>query len=155
MATARVEEIDRLLGLEAGADDYVCKPYSPKEVVARVKAQLRRYQFMQAAVKTEVKAVKTAAIITLDNNAFKGFFQGIDLHLTVVEFNLLEILLSEPGRIFSRNILMNRLYDDGRIVSERTIDSHVKKLRKKLSQPAGGQEFIRSVYSAGYAFEMH
>ena len=144
MVTARVEEIDRLLGLEIGADDYICKPFSPREVVARVRAVLRR---------TETASTPLDAGLMLDESRILAQWHGTDLNLTSVEFQLLSILASEPGRIFSRSQLMNRIYSDHRVVSDRTIDSHIKKLRKKIDTAAAGQELIHSVYGVGYKFE--
>jgi two-component system, OmpR family, response regulator BaeR len=143
MVTARVEEIDRLLGLELGADDYICKPFSPREVVARVKAVLRRSD----------PKVSFSTDIGLDESTYKASIKGELLELTAVEFQMLKILLSEPGRIFSRNQLMDRIYQDHRIVSDRTIDSHIKKLRKKIAGVSPDQEYIHSVYGVGYKYE--
>lgn len=143
MVTARVEEIDRLLGLEFGADDYICKPFSPREVVARVKAVLRRgSQIAQAD-----------ELLVLDEDRYIATVQGKKLDLTAVEFQLLAILAARPGQIFSRDQLMERIYSDQRIVCDRTIDSHIKKLRKKIAVVAPGLELIRSVYSVGYKYE--
>ena len=144
MITARVEEIDRLLGLELGADDYICKPFSPREVVARTKAVLRRSQGQQT-VQTEG--------LTLNEATYRAVLDGQDLDLTAVEFKLLHYLAANPGRLFSRPQLMERIYPDQRIVSDRTIDSHIKKLRKKIAGAAAGQELIHSVYGVGYKFE--
>ena len=144
MVTARVEEIDRLLGLELGADDYICKPFSPREVVARVKAVLRRAGGGASA---------TAAGLSLDAERYRATLAGQDLGLTAVEFNLLQFLVAHPGRIFSRQQLMDHIYSDQRIVSDRTIDSHIKKLRKKLDEVDPHNELIRSVYGVGYKFE--
>ncbi len=144
MVTARVEEIDRLLGLELGADDYICKPFSPREMVARVRAVLRR---------TGSGNIPVGTGIQLDEATYKAAIAGQTLDLTAVEFQLLKILLSEPGRIFSRNQLMDRIYHDHRIVSERTIDSHIKKLRKKIDGIDADQEYIYSVYGVGYKYE--
>ncbi len=144
MVTARVEEIDRLLGLELGADDYICKPFSPREVVARVKAVLRR---------TTDGFNTPPAGLNLDEARFRADLHGKNIKLTAVEFQLLKILVSEPGRIFSRAQLMDNIYDDHRIVSDRTIDSHIKKLRKKIAEVASGEELIHSVYGVGYKFE--
>ena len=143
MVTARVEEIDRLLGLELGADDYICKPFSPREVVARVKTVLRRSD----------PNVSFSTDIGLDESTYKASIKGELLELTAVEFQMLKILLSEPGRIFSRNQLMDRIYQDHRIVSDRTIDSHIKKLRKKIAGVSPDQEYIHSVYGVGYKYE--
>jgi two-component system response regulator BaeR len=144
MLTARVEEIDRLLGLELGADDYICKPFSPREVVARVKAVLRR---TRAAAASESAPLP----IELDEARFEARVQGRALSLTPVEFRLLGKLLGQPGRVFSRQQLMDALYRDHRVVSERTVDSHVKNLRRKLAQI--GPDPISSVYGIGYRLE--
>lgn len=144
MVTARVEEIDRLLGLELGADDYICKPFSPREVVARVKAVLRRAGGQPAM---------ESRGLSLDKDRCKATLHGRDLDLTVVEFQMLLFLAEHPGRIFSRVQLMDRIYPDRRVVSDRTIDSHVKKVRRKIEAAAPGEEWIRSVYGAGYKFE--
>lgn len=149
MCTAKVEEIDRLLGLELGADDYVCKPYSPREVVARVKAMLRRIQ-RQTQPETNTS---TPSIIELDGEKYKASIHSNELDLTAIEFQLLSLMANEPGRIYSREQLMDKAYKDHRIVSDRTIDSHIKKLRKKIKIAAGGKEYIHSVYGVGYKFE--
>jgi two-component system, OmpR family, response regulator BaeR len=143
MITARVEEIDRLLGLELGADDYICKPYSPREVVARVKAVLRR---------SGAATIRDQGLI-LDESRYSASLRGVAFDLTAVEFQLLQILAASPGRIFSRSQLMDRIYPDERIVSDRTIDSHIKKLRKKISGAYPDEELIHSVYSVGYKYE--
>lgn len=143
MVTARVEEIDRLLGLELGADDYICKPYSPREVVARVKAVLRR----------SGGATSAPPGLLIDEPAMRVRLDGQLLDLTAVEFNLLAFLVARPGRIYSRDQLMEQIYSDQRIVNDRTIDSHIKKLRRKIDQASPGCELIRSVYGVGYKFE--
>ena len=156
MTTARVEEIDRLIGLELGADDYVCKPYSPRELVARVKAVLRRsagppvFDALGAGTADGVVAVDP---FTLDPDALRVQAQGRAIELTAVEFALLATLYAAPGRIFSRERLMDRIYTDRRIVADRTIDSHVKKLRRRLQELVPDQELIHSVYGVGYRFE--
>jgi two-component system response regulator BaeR len=142
MITARVEEIDRLLGLELGADDYICKPFSPREVVARVKAVLRR---------ADTLSPPPAAAITLDEERYQARVRGKPLLLTPVEFRLLGKLLAQPGRVFSRQQLMSAVYTDHRVVSDRTVDSHVKNLRRKLAQ--AGFDPISSVYGVGYRLE--
>ncbi|MEX2516742.1 MAG: response regulator [Gammaproteobacteria bacterium] len=146
MITARVEEIDRLLGLELGADDYICKPFSPREVVARVKAVLRR--------QTTAADTESEPLLQLDANSFRLRIADKSLDLTQVEYQLCAALFSQPGRIFSRDQLMDRIYSDGRVVSDRTIDSHIKKLRKKLRKLLPEQELIHSVYGAGYRYEL-
>ena len=144
MVTARVEEIDRLLGLELGADDYICKPFSPREVVARVKAVLRRAKRTPAPVETNV---------ALDEGGLRARVAGRDLDLTTVEFQLLKTLVAQPGRIFSRDQLIDAMYRDARVVSDRTVDSHVKKLRKKISDVLPEREIVHSVYGVGYKYE--
>jgi len=145
MVTARVEEIDRLLGLELGADDYICKPFSPREVVARVKAVLRRSEL--------TKAGKPSHGLEMDFDTFMARLNGKDLALTPVEFALLQILSAHPGRVFSRDKLMNGMYSDYRVVSDRAVDTHVKNLRRKLAEVSGIEEMIKSVYGLGYRFE--
>lgn len=146
MVTARVEEIDRLLGLELGADDYVCKPFSPREVVARIKAVLRR-----SARRAEQPEAVPGLVI--DEERYSASLDGKPLDLTPVEFRLLKTLASNPGRVFSRDQLLDKLYTDHRVVTDRTVDSHVKNLRRKLEQANPEREVIRSVYGVGYKLE--
>lgn len=134
MLTARVEEIDRLLGLELGADDYVCKPFSPREVVARMKAVVRR-----AAAKQSGHESIAAIPISLDAPRFTVSVKRKSLHLTPVEFRLLHNLAGQPGRVFSRDQVMDVLYVDHRVVSDRTAHSHVKNVRRKIVQVGGGE----------------
>lgn len=140
MVTAKVDEIDRLLGLELGADDYICKPFSPREVVARVKAVMRRTQTANTIVNT----------LNLDEHRFIVTFNQQQIELTSVEFQLLKPLADKPERIFTREQLMQNMYSDHRIVNYRTIDSHIKKLRKKLATISNGKDWIHSVYGTGY-----
>ncbi len=144
IVTARIEEIDRLLGLELGADDYICKPFSPREVVARVKAVLRRPRGGQP-IQTHV--------LVLDEHRYRAVLLGHELELTAVEFKLLHFLASNPGRIYGRQQLMDKIYPDQRVVSDRTVDSHIKKLRKKMAAFSPGSELIHSVYGVGYKYE--
>ncbi len=145
MATAKVDEIDRLLGLEFGADDYICKPFSPREVVARVKAVLRR---------TGGQINNASGQIEIDKTGHRILINGNDAGLTSVEFNLFVTLHAQPGRIFSRQQLIDQIYDDCRSVNDRTVDSHIKKLRLKISQLFDEGEIIHSVYGIGYKFEL-
>jgi two-component system response regulator BaeR len=144
MVTARIEEIDRLLGLELGADDYICKPFSPREVVARVKAVLRRVNDGQAI---------QAQGLVLDEHTYRATLHGRNLELTAVEFKLLQLLIEHPGRIFSRQQIMERIYHEERFVSDRTVDSHIKKLRRKIEMVDSQTTLIQSVYSVGYKLE--
>lgn len=146
MITARVEEIDRLIGLELGADDYICKPFSPREVIARVKATLRRYK------SPDTETIKKP--IFLNEEKYQATVYGQAVELTAIEFNLLKVLSKEPGRIYSRAQLINQVYNDHRVVSERTIDSHIKKLRKKINCLNADSEIVQSVYSVGYKVEL-
>lgn len=148
IVTARIEEIDRLLGLELGADDYICKPFSPREMVARVKAVMRRLQFnKQDADDSNKNKIK------LDVLSFRVLYNAQAVALTNVEFQLFQAMYSQPGCIFSRSKLMDLIYQDRRIVSDRTIDSHIKKLRKKLVELLPEHDVIHSVYGAGYRYE--
>ena len=146
MVTARVEEIDRLLGLELGADDYICKPYSPREVMARLRAVLRRSGLGAAA------AQEDHGVLELIPQEFRVRAGGKEVELTAVEFRLFAALYQHPGRIFARAQLMDQIYGDRRIVSDRTIDSHVKKLRRKLATVLPNQDVIHAVYGAGYRY---
>jgi two-component system, OmpR family, response regulator BaeR len=146
MVTARVEEIDRLLGLELGADDYICKPFSPREVVARIKAVFRR---------VSRGAVPASALgLAIDENRYVAAFDGKPLDLTPVEFRLLKTLATAPGRVFSRTQLLDNLYADHRVVTDRTVDSHVKNLRRKLQRANPERELVESVYGVGYKLEL-
>lgn len=143
--SARVDEVDRLLGLELGADDYICKPFSPREVMARIKAMIRRQNSLLEKPDAEFKLEKSRLQIS---------WQGTSLGLTAVEFSLLEALADRTGHILSRQQLMDRGYEDHRVVSDRTIDSHIKKLRHKLSEVFPTTRFIESVYGAGYRLDI-
>ncbi len=146
MMTAKVEEIDRLLGLELGADDYVCKPFSAREVVARVKAVLRR------SFHTPQESAATAPVVIDEQSMSLRVFNQV-VELTNVEFQLFSLLYSQPSRIFSRQYILDNIYQDYRVVGDRTVDGHIKKLRKKLNDANDQVELIRSVYGAGYKYE--
>lgn len=149
MLTARVEEVDRLIGLELGADDYICKPFSPREVVARAKAVLRR-----TAATQDPPPATAASVLWLDESHWQATLQGTPLGLTRREFRLLQVLARQRGRIFSRAQLLDQAYDDTLDVNERAIDSHIKNLRKKLKAASGdGSDWIRSVYGVGFALD--
>ncbi len=144
--TARVEEIDRLMGLELGADDYICKPFSPREVLARARALLRRANWRDAP-STEVQT------LVLDEANYEARLFAKVLPLTPVEFRLLATLYAHPGRVYSRAQLQAQCYLDHRIVSDRTVDSHIKNLRKKFEDLSPGSEPVRSIYGVGYKYE--
>lgn len=143
LISARVEELDRLLGLELGADDYICKPFSPREVVARAKANLRRW--------SQEEQESTPLIHHPDRQSFSS--HGTHLQLTPTEYRLLDQLYTSPSRVFSRAQLLDTAYDPDQEVSDRVIDSHIKNLRRKLAQVLPGRELIHSVYGVGYRFE--
>ncbi|EXJ15610.1 response regulator [Imhoffiella purpurea] len=149
MLTAKVDEIDRLLGLRIGADDYVCKPFSAREVVARVQTILRRVRPAPSPEETEA----SYAGIRLVLDRFLCRFREERIDLTPVEFRLLWTLISHPGRVFSRESLMRLSYPDDRIVSDRTIDTHVKNLRRKLVRAGVAPDLIQAVYGVGYKIE--
>ncbi|KPU94650.1 two-component system response regulator [Variovorax paradoxus] len=154
MLTARIEEVDRLLGLELGADDYVCKPFSPRELVARVRAVLRRAAPGLSDPGAPGRAATDAAPgLVLDDVHWRASLEGTPLNLTRREFGLLQVLSRHPGRIFSRARLLELAYDDTVDVTERAIDSHVKNLRRKLGAVTPGHDWIRSVYGVGFAWE--
>lgn len=142
MLTAKVDEIDRLMGYDSGADDYICKPTPPKEVIARVKAVLRR--FKPTLFKADQQKLR------LDEDHLQAFWGTNNLALTPVEFRILKMLLNSSKGMGSRSNLMNAAYQDGRLVSERTIDSHVKNLRAKLINCSKIDNPIRSIYGVGY-----
>jgi two-component system, OmpR family, response regulator BaeR len=153
MVTARAEEIDRLLGLQLGADDYICKPFSPREVVARVKAVLRRHNPATPTVPTPTAPAAGVAGLMVDAARYRAELDGAKLDLTPVEFRLLEVLASRPGEVHSRSELLDQLYGEHREVSDRTIDSHVRNLRRKLTEAAPDRMLLHSVYGVGYRLE--
>lgn len=144
MLTARVDEVDRLLGLDTGADDYVCKPFGPREVVARVRALLRRY---------EGRMTLAAKPWTVEESSFRIAWRSQWLPLTRQEFLMLRLLLGRPGRVFSRSQLLDSASSDLRDVSDRAIDSHIKNIRRKIFAVDPGCECIVSVYGVGYRFD--
>lgn len=146
MVTALVEEIDRLLGLEVGADDYICKPFSPKEVIARINAVLRRHRHIPQPASPNP--------LTIDESTYCAHLYGKVLDLTPVEFRLLCLLYNNQGRVFSRDQVLNHIYTDHRIVTDRTVDTHVKNLRRKLTEYGGNEEWIKSIYGVGYRMEV-
>ncbi|HET6433189.1 response regulator [Dyella sp.] len=143
MLTARVEEIDRLLGLELGSDDYICKPFSPREVVARVRALLRRST-----------SAATTHPFEVDDAAQRIRVAGRPMPLTHTEYRLMHALVSHPGRVYSRDQLLDLMHDDLRDVTDRVVDSHIRNLRRKLDDLLPGQQVIHAVYGAGYRFEI-
>ncbi len=149
MVTAKVEEIDRLLGLEIGADDYVCKPFSPRELVARMKALLRR---ANAALQMPLGSALNAQF-HLDSDEQRLTWDRKIVPLTGVEFRLFKQLYSHPGHVFGRAKLLDASHNDYRDTNDRVIDSHIKNLRKKLDAAGAPVDCIASVYGVGYRFE--
>lgn len=144
MLTARVEDVDRLLGLELGADDYICKPFNLREVVLRLRAVLRRFH-----------ATATSGHLLpfeLDTDRLEVVHDGRKLALTPVETRLLAKLCERPGKIYSRSQLQDAAYDDHRVVNDRTVDSHVRNLRRKLE--SFGLDPIASVYGVGFRLQL-
>ncbi len=170
MISARVEELDRLLGLELGADDYICKPFSPREVVARVKVAFRRI----AAAKSQEKGAQNSdkdgqssdkngqnsdkdaqeKLFVIDAEQERISFKGTVLELTRTEYRLLSTLISRPGRVYPRAQLVDLCAQSGEPAFDRVIDSHIKNLRKKIAKVLGDTEVIHSVYGVGYRFEV-
>lgn len=144
MLTAKIEEIDRLIGLEMGADDYVCKPFSPREVVARVKAVLRRVRPKEAPLRL------VAGPIVLDENTRLVTIDGNPLSLTPSEFGLLHVMIGSPERVFTRAELLDKVQGYRFEGYDRTIDSHVKNLRKKIAELLPGKDIIQTIYGVGY-----
>ncbi|MGE4244132.1 response regulator [Ramlibacter sp.] len=146
MVTARVDEIDRLLGLDTGADDYICKPFSPREVVARLKALLRRAE-------GRLGAATPAHGFHVDESAARIAWQDQWLALTPVEYRLLRQLVQRPGQVFSRNRLLECVHEELRDTTDRAIDSHIKNLRRKIAKVRAQGSAIVSVYGVGYRFD--
>jgi two-component system, OmpR family, response regulator BaeR len=152
MLTARADEIDRIIGLEVGADDYLCKPYSPREVVARVRALLRR---SVGHLSTATSAARVAVGgFWLDDAGQRAWWGEHSLPLTPIEWRLLRTLLQQPGRVFARAQLLDTIHADFRDVSDRAVDSHVKNLRRKLQAVLPGRECIVTVYGVGYRLDL-
>lgn len=146
MVTAKVEEVDRLIGLELGADDYICKPFSPRELVARIKVIFRRVDKQTPSIEQPPQR------LIVDTERWLATLDDKPIDLTRREFRLLEILHARPGRVFSRSQLLDLAFPDDSEVIDRTIDSHIKNIRNKIKM-VGDWEPIRSVYGVGYAFD--
>lgn len=145
MATAKVEEIDRLIGLELGADDYICKPYSTREVVVRAKNILRRNKMSTFTSQEDLVINESSMTVT---------FHQQRLSLTPAEFRILAFLFRNNSKIYSRDQLMDHIYTDHRVVADRAIDSHIKNLRRKLAEVDPSSDCIKSVYGVGYKFDV-
>jgi DNA-binding response OmpR family regulator len=148
MLTAREEEIDRVLGLSLGADDYVVKPFSPRELLERVKAILRRARPVQSP---EVELLSMGGLV-LDPEKLKVTLHGKMVSLTSHEYKLLYALMRSPGRVFSRSELLDNLYQHGEVVVDRVIDVHIGKLRQKIEKDPSSPQYIQTVRGFGYRF---
>lgn len=148
MLTARGEEVDRILGFALAADDYVVKPFSPRELVERVKAILRRTRFTGQPS----RGILTQGTLALDPEKQQVTLQGHAVDLTPSEYRLLYVLMSAPGRVFSRQQLLNHLHERGQIVVDRVVDVHIGKLRRKIEPDAAKPGFILTVRGTGYRF---
>ena len=150
MLTAREEEIDRILGLSLGADDYVVKPFSPRELVERVKAILRRTQPTQRRGNSSQILIHNS--LTLDPAKCKVTLEGEAVNLTTSEYKLLHILMTSPGQVFSRESLLARFYEHGETVVERVIDVHIGKIRQKIEKNPAKPQLVLTVRGFGYTF---
>lgn len=150
MVTAKVEEVDRLLGLEVGADDYVCKPFSPKELMARCKTVLRRFTMQDSQL-----AIPQTTQLKLNEQAQQVFFNNKALNLTRSEYVILSHLMRHAGCVFSRAQLLDLARQDKLDVTDRAIDSHIKNLRKKLHAICPEHEAIHSIYGLGYRYDSY
>ena len=145
--TARSEEVDRVLGLEIGGDDYMTKPFSPRELVARVKAHLRRED-----MDTE-PAIQTMGPFRLDRSGHRVYLGERELPLTTTEFNLLEFFLNHPGRAYSRDQLLEAVWGEQRFVTPRTVDVHIRRLREQIEEQPDNPRYLTTVRGFGYRFE--
>ncbi|MBH0020397.1 response regulator [Pseudoalteromonas sp. SWXJ133] len=146
MLTAKSEEIDRLQGLEIGADDYICKPFSPKEVIARIKAVLRRTSQPKANIINHNN-------FQLHKDDYEARLNGKSIGFTAVEFKIFLLFISHVGRVFTREDIINNVYSDTTDISDRNIDTHIKNIRKKINDIQAGLNPIAAVYSVGYKFK--
>lgn len=147
VVTARGEETDRIVGLELGADDYVVKPFSPKELVARVRAVFRRLESNQMA-----PTMIAAGDILIDIARMRVTVASRQIELTATEFDLLVTMAKEPGRVFTRSQLLDAVHGEAFEAYERAIDAHVKNLRRKIGESRSGTQMIQTVYGVGYRF---
>jgi phosphate regulon transcriptional regulator PhoB len=145
--TARSDEVDRVLGLEIGGDDYMTKPFSPRELIARVKAHLRREELDAEPAALEVGPFR------LDRTAHRVFLAGAELELTSTEFNLLDFFLTHPGRAYSREQLLEAVWGEQRYVTPRTVDVHVRRLRERIEEQPDSPRHLTTVRGFGYRFE--
>lgn len=151
--SSKDEEIDRVVGLELGADDYLCKPFSVRELVARVRALERRLRFAAGATVGRPQSALASGRLRLDLEAIRVRWHDKHVPLTVTEFRLLEVLVRHAGAVLSREQLLRAAYPDDVYVTERSIDSHIRRIRKKFEDTGRPLESIASVYGAGYRYQ--
>ena len=147
MLTAKSDELDRVVGLELGADDYVVKPFSPRELVARVKAVLRR----QEAVLGKAEVIEVSEL-RLDSRTREVTVRGRSIQLSALEFKLLHFLASQPRRVFTREQLLDNVWGRDRFVTPRTVDVHIRRLREKIERQEGSPQYVQTVRGSGYRF---
>lgn len=147
--TARSDEVDRVLGLELGGDDYITKPFSPRELVARVKAHLRREEPESTLKETIFGPFR------VDHAAHRLFINDRELELTQMEFRLLEFFITHPDRAYGRDQLLNEVWGEQRFVTPRTVDVHVRRLREQIEETAEDPKHLVTVRGFGYRFELH
>ena len=147
MLTAKGEEVDKVLGLELGADDYLAKPFSPRELVARIKAVLRRVE----SANSSSDFLNIGNLLQIDKRRFEIKIEGEKIYLTTTEFKILELLASHPGWVYSREQILNHLWGKEKIVLDRTIDVHIRNLRSKIGEVSN---FIKNIRGIGYKFEV-
>lgn len=153
MLTARATELDKVVGLELGADDYLTKPFSMRELLARVTAVLRRVELIRArSVQKQASARLEFPSLSIDIDAHDVTSGGQYISLTATEFNLLKLLASNPNRVFSREYLLEEVWGGEAAVFDRTVDSHIQRLRKKLGGPGSPGDYIETVWGVGYRF---
>ena len=145
--SSRDDEFDRVLGLEIGGDDYVTKPFSPRELVARVKAMLRRASMQQPEPQAPSKMLEYGSL-RIDPERHRCFWDATEIVLTVTEFSLLQVLLSRPGRVYTRDDLVDRVWGVGHHITDRTVDSHIRRIRAKFAERDGDP--VETVYGLGY-----
>lgn len=145
MLTAKISELDRLLGYDIGADDYICKPVNPREILARIKAVLRRFE--------PARITAQSSLLKFDEECFVARLNDHPLDLTSMEFRVLQLLSEKEGRVFSRTQIMNHLYQDEAKATDRAMDTHIKNLRKKMTSVYDDEVPIKSVYGIGYKLE--
>lgn len=152
--SSKDEELDRVLGLELGADDYLCKPFALRELIARVRALLRRARIRQGAEEGTEEEIIDSGSLRLDLRRFEARWDGKPVPLTLTEFNLLEALARRPGIVKTRVQLLREAYPHDVHVAERTIDTHIKRLRKKLADASPNSDPIETVHSLGYRYRV-